>query len=285
MEAVDARRAFPCWDEPEMKAVFSVTLVVDEGLLAVSNGQQISETPAGQRQEGGQVRRHDEDVDLSRRASIVGKLEATEAVDVDGTPLRIVFVPGKRHLATSRWRSARSSLKFFADYYGIPYPGDKLDMIALPDFASGAMENLGAITYRETALLVDTETASHAELERVADVIAHEIAHMWFGDLVTMKWWNGIWLNEAFATFMEMLAVDAFKPEWQRWNTLQHQPVVRDADRRPAQHPPDRVPGPPPRRVREHVRHPDLREGRGGAADARAVPRAARSSRRASRST
>jgi puromycin-sensitive aminopeptidase len=93
-------------------------------------------------------------------------------------------------------------------------------MIALPDFASGAMENLGAITYRETALLVDTTTASHADLERVADVIAHEIAHMWFGDLVTMKWWNGIWLNEAFATFMEMLAVDAYKPEWQRWNTF-----------------------------------------------------------------
>ncbi|MEK7220108.1 MAG: M1 family aminopeptidase, partial [candidate division NC10 bacterium] len=98
-----------------------------------------------------------------------------------------------------------------------PYPGDKLDLIAIPDFAFGAMENLGAITFRETALLVDERAATHAELARVADVVAHEIAHMWFGDLVTMAWWNGLWLNEAFATFMEMLAVDAWKPEWQRW--------------------------------------------------------------------
>ena len=90
-------------------------------------------------------------------------------------------------------------------------------MVAIPDFAAGAMENLGCITYRETALLVDPATAARVELERVADVICHEMAHMWFGDLVTMKWWNGIWLNEAFATFMEVLAVDAFRPEWQRW--------------------------------------------------------------------
>src|ERR1700687_518828 len=93
-------------------------------------------------------------------------------------------------------------------------------MLAIPDFAAGAMENLGAITYRETALLVDEAAASHTERERVADVVAHEIAHMWFGDLVTMLWWNGIWLNEAFATFMEMLAVDAWKPEWKRWTTF-----------------------------------------------------------------
>jgi puromycin-sensitive aminopeptidase len=108
-------------------------------------------------------------------------------------------------------------LTFFEDYYGIPYPGDKLDLLAIPDFASGAMENLGAITFRETALLVDEQTGTHAERERVADVVAHENAHMWFGDLVTMSWWNGLWLNEAFATFMEMLAVDAWKPEWKRW--------------------------------------------------------------------
>jgi puromycin-sensitive aminopeptidase len=92
-----------------------------------------------------------------------------------------------------------------------------VDLLAIPDFAAGAMENLGAITFRETALLVDETAASHSELERVADVVAHELAHMWFGDLVTMGWWNGIWLNEAFATFMEMLAVDAWKPEWERW--------------------------------------------------------------------
>jgi puromycin-sensitive aminopeptidase len=112
------------------------------------------------------------------------------------------------------------ALNFFEKYYGVPYAGDKLDLIAIPDFAFGAMENLGCVTFRESALLVNEATASHSELERIADVVAHEIAHMWFGDLTTMSWWNGIWLNEAFATFAEMLAVDDFKPEWKRWNTF-----------------------------------------------------------------
>ena len=109
------------------------------------------------------------------------------------------------------------ALRFFTDYFNIPYPGEKVDLVAIPDFAAGAMENLGCITFRDTALLVDTDEAARAELERVADVIAHELAHMWFGDLVTMGWWEGIWLNEAFATFMEMLCVDAFRPSWDRW--------------------------------------------------------------------
>ena len=112
---------------------------------------------------------------------------------------------------------AAHSLRFFTDYFAIPYPADKLDLVAIPDFAFGAMENLGCVTFRETALLVDPAGAARTELERVADVIAHEIAHMWFGDLVTMRWWEGIWLNEAFATFMEVLCVDAFRPAWQRW--------------------------------------------------------------------
>ena len=220
MEATDARRAFPCWDEPDRKAVFEVTLVVSEGLAAYSNGPIVEETPSPPHR------------DRPR--------------DGSGSPRPCRCPPTWSHSSSgpsrppSRWTSTASpcgscthparptwppyalevgahALRFFTDYFGIPYPADKLDLVAIPDFAFGAMENLGCVTFRESVLLVDPAQAARVELERVADVICHEIAHMWFGDLVTMKWWNGIWLNEAFATFMEVLAVDAFRPEWQRW--------------------------------------------------------------------
>jgi len=218
-EATDARRAFPCWDEPELKARFRVTLVVDENLAAISNAGQQSERRLGH---GKKEVVFKDTIPMSTYlvAFIVGEFEATTPVDAGGAPLRVVYVPGKAPLTPFAAQIGAFSLKFFADYYGLPYPGDKLDLIAIPDFASGAMENLGAITFRETALLVDEKTASRAELERVADVVSHENAHMWFGDLVTMRWWNGIWLNEAFATFMEMLAVDKWKPHWKRWESF-----------------------------------------------------------------
>jgi puromycin-sensitive aminopeptidase len=218
-ESTDARRGFPCWDEPACKAVFGVTLVVPEGLAAVSNTAVVSEEPA----EPGRRRvRFADSIRMSTYlvAFVVGELEATDPVMIGPTPLRIWCVPGKKHLARVAQEVGAFSLDFFEQYYGLPYPGDKLDLLAIPDFAAGAMENLGAVTFRETALLVDEEAASHTEIERVADVVAHELAHMWFGDLVTMAWWNGIWLNEAFATFMELLAVDAWKPAWQRWTTF-----------------------------------------------------------------
>jgi len=217
-EATDARRAFPCWDEPDFKAVFAATLVIHPTLTAVSNSMIASEMLT----DGKKVVRFVDTMKMSTYlvAFIVGRIEPSDPVLVGQTPLRLWAVPGKGHLACFGQDIAAASLAFFEDYYGIPYPGDKLDLLAIPDFASGAMENLGAITYRETALLVDQQSATHGELERVADVVAHENAHMWFGDLVTMSWWNGLWLNEAFATFMEMLAVDAWKPEWKRWDSF-----------------------------------------------------------------
>jgi aminopeptidase N len=219
-ESTDARRAFPCWDEPALKAVFQVTLVVDEKLTAISNAQVIRE----KRLEGTGRKEvvFADSIKMSTYlvAFIVGEFEATEAVMAAGAPLRVCAVPGKKLLTRFALDIGKASLDYFSRYYDISYPGDKLDLIAIPDFASGAMENLGAITFRETALLVDAEKATRAELERVADVVSHENAHMWFGDLVTMKWWNGLWLNEAFATFMEMLAVDAWKPEWRRWDSF-----------------------------------------------------------------
>ena len=219
-ESTDARRAFPCWDEPALKAIFQTTLVIDEGLTAISNAAIVRETPLPGTGKKEVVFADTIKMSTYLVAFIVGEFEATDPILVDDAPLRVWSVPGKRHLAKFGQEIGAASLAFFSQYYGLPYPGDKLDLIAIPDFASGAMENLGAITFRETALLVDEKTAARSELERVADVVAHENAHMWFGDLVTMRWWNGLWLNEAFATFMEMLAVDHWKPEWQRWTSF-----------------------------------------------------------------
>lgn len=216
MEPADARRAFPCWDEPDLKATFAITLVVPQALPAFSNGPVVDETPIG---DGRKKVTFAETIAMSTYlvAFIVGPLEATEPIDVNGVALRVIHVPGKSHLAPYALEVATFCLRWFSDYYDIAYPEKKCDLIAIPDFAAGAMENLGAITFRETALLVDPESVTRLELERVADVVAHELAHMWFGDLVTMKWWNGLWLNEAFATFMELAAVDAFRPAWKRW--------------------------------------------------------------------
>jgi len=216
MESTDARRAFPCWDEPAFKATFEITLVVEDGLTAWSNSPAVEETP----EPGGRRRvRFAPTMVMSTYlvAFIVGPLEATDPEDVDGVPLRVVHPVGKGHLTGYALEIGRHALRFFTGYFGIPYPAEKLDLVAIPDFAFGAMENLGCVTFRESVLLIDPDRSSRTELERVADVVCHEIAHMWFGDLVTMRWWNGIWLNEAFATFMEILAVDAFRPEWQRW--------------------------------------------------------------------
>jgi puromycin-sensitive aminopeptidase len=217
-EATDARRAFPCFDEPSFKATFQLTLVIDEYLTAISNSPIAKESV----KEGKKTVTFKPTMKMSTyiMAFVVGEFEKSDTVPVDGKPLTIWAPLGKGHLTSFALEIGASALNFFNSYYGIAYPCEKMDMIAVPDFAFGAMENLGAVIYRENALLVDRNTASHAELERVADVVAHELAHMWFGNLTTMKWWNGIWLNEAFATFMELVAVDNFSKSWKRWETF-----------------------------------------------------------------
>jgi puromycin-sensitive aminopeptidase len=216
-ESTNARRAFPCFDEPDFKAVFGVTMIVPADLMAVSCGEVVSSEVLAD------GRRRDTFADTMQMSTylmafIVGDLEATEPTDVGGVPLRIVHVRGRSALTGFGMEAGAFALAWLVDYYGIPYPGTKVDLIAVPDFAFGAMENMGAITFRETLLLADPQKATTAELLRIVDVVAHELAHMWFGNLVTMDWWNGIWLKEAFATFMQVATTDAFRPEWKRWD-------------------------------------------------------------------
>lgn len=216
-EATHARKAFPCWDEPMWKATFDIELLVDADHQAIANSAEASRTPAD---DGRHLVTFATTMKMSTYlvAFVVGPLQATDPVDVDGVPLRVVSVAGSDpSLSEFALDCGAFALRYFADYFDINYPGDKVDLVAIPDFAFGAMENLGCITFRETLLLIDPNSATQPELQRAADVINHELAHMWFGDLVTMKWWNGLWLNEAFATFMEMRCTDAYKPEWQRW--------------------------------------------------------------------
>ncbi len=212
-EATDARRAFPSFDEPALKATFDVTLVVDEGDTAISNGKVVSDTP-------GQVAgKHTVRFATTPKMStylvafLVGEFQCSKGKS-DGVEIRVCAVPGKEKLTRFALDAAKFDLRYYDQYFWIKYPLPKLDLIAIPDFESGAMENFGAITFRETDLLIDAKTGPVAGRKEVALTVAHEMAHQWFGDLVTMQWWDNLWLNEGFATWMEAKAAMAWHPEW-----------------------------------------------------------------------
>lgn len=216
-EATDARRALPCWDEPAIKATFQVTLNVPEDMATVSNTPIVQEG-AGPTA-GTKTVRFDTTPIMSTYllAFVIGDLTHIEKEAANGTVVGIWMTRGKEEQGQFALDTSVKLLSFFNDYFGIPYPLPKLDHLAIPDFAAGAMENWGCVTYRETALLVDPANSSAGTRQRVAEVVAHEMAHMWFGDLVTMDWWDDLWLNESFATWVGTKAVDWLFPEWSMW--------------------------------------------------------------------
>jgi len=211
-EATDARRAFPSFDEPDYKATFDFTAVADKGQIAISNSKIISDTP-------GPGDKHTVHFATTPKMSsylgalVVGNFEYIEG-EADGIPIRVYSTPGKKEMGKFALETAEHVLSYYDKYFDIKYPYGKLDLVGIPDFSAGAMENTGCITFREVILLIDEKQGSVDLKKTIASVIAHEMAHQWFGDLVTMKWWDDIWLNEGFATWMSSKPIEAWKPEW-----------------------------------------------------------------------
>jgi len=211
-EATDARRAFPSFDEPDYKATFDITAVADSELVAISNSKALSDKPGP---DGKHTVRFATTPRMSSylAALVVGHFEYIEG-EADGIPIRVYSTPGKKEMGKFALEAAEHVLGYYDKYFNIKYPYGKLDLIGLPDFSAGAMENTGCITFREVILLIDDKQGSVDLKKEIASVIAHEMAHQWFGDLVTMKWWDDIWLNEGFATWMSSKPIEAWKPEW-----------------------------------------------------------------------
>mmetsp|Transcript_12349 Transcript_12349/g.11966 ORF Transcript_12349/g.11966 Transcript_12349/m.11966 type:complete len:881 (-) Transcript_12349:131-2773(-) len=215
-EALDARRAFLCVDEPGVKATFTVCLIILAHHTAVSNMPEVScaHVPGGKKKVV---------FDISPKMSTyllawaVGEFDFLQATTKGGVALRVFCPPGRAQQGAFALDAGVRALDFYDDFFQVPYPLPKMDMMCITEFAAGAMENWGLVTYREVDLMIDSEKASSQQKQRVAIVVAHELAHQWFGNLVTMEWWDGLWLNEGFAAFMEHFCVDALYPEYKIW--------------------------------------------------------------------
>ena len=213
-EATDARRFFPCWDEPVFRARFQLTAVVPENWLGVSNMPIESERKIA----GGK------EVRFAATPSMSSYLNVFVAGDLDliesrsgPTQIRVIATKGKAEMGRYALEATAQILKYYNDYFGVPYPLPKLDQIALPGGFGGAMENWGGITYYESALLFDPKNSSAETKQNIYEVLAHEMAHQWFGDLVTMAWWDNLWLNEGFASWMGTKCTAHFNPQWEVW--------------------------------------------------------------------
>ncbi|KAL0074682.1 aminopeptidase [Phycomyces blakesleeanus] len=252
-EATDARRAFPCWDEPSLKATFDVTLIVPDHLTALSNMNVLSEKPyheVGKGTEVGKLEGKHEGKEVGPitlkevkyattplmstylLAFVVGPFEYIEAFtsgEHNGQPIRsrVYALPGSVEQGRHALNVCVLALEYFAKVFGEAYPLPKVDMVAIPDFEAGAMENWGLITYRTVALLYDEKSSSIVFKKSTAYTVCHELAHQWFGNLVTMEWWDHLWLNEGFATWVGWLAVDNIFPDWDVWTSFVNEDMPR----------------------------------------------------------
>uniref|UniRef100_A0A673WR73 Aminopeptidase n=1 Tax=Salmo trutta TaxID=8032 RepID=A0A673WR73_SALTR len=230
-EATDARRAFPCWDEPAIKATFDISLIVPKDRVALSNMNVIDRKP------------HPEDDSLLEVkfattpimstylvAFVIGEYDFVEGQSSDGVTVRVYTPTGKAEQGKFALEVAVKTLPFYNEYFNVPYPLPKIDLIAIADFAAGAMENWGLVTYRETALLIDPKNSCSSSRQWVALVVGHELAHQWFGNLVTMEWWTHLWLNEGFASWIEYLCVDHCFPDYDIWTQFVSADYTRALD-------------------------------------------------------
>ena len=224
----DARRAFPCLDHPKEKAIFEVEMIIDQGVVAISNTSAAEEKNL---ENGKKYIRFDPCPKMSTYLVFFGVGDFRIEQDKDDPRVRMVSLPGRDKFGKFGLDFGRKSLRFCEDYFAIPYPLPKLDLIAVPDFAFGAMENWGAITFRENLLLHYPGKTSKSGEERICEVIAHEIVHQWFGNLVTPSDWRYLWLNESFATYFGFGVVDYYHPEWDTWDQFINTQTMTAMDR------------------------------------------------------
>ena len=236
----DARRFFPCFDEPGIKACYSIEVTAPSELKVISNAPAMRSSRNASTRAGRRTTRFAPTPPLSAYlvAVAVGPFESTRALRCGSTPIRVYTLPGRQPLARFARRAAAESLERLERWFDMPHPYAKLDLLALPDFAFGAMENAGAVFFRDSVLLLDEREASAEDRMRAAETIAHEISHMWFGNLVTMAWWNDLWLNESFATWMAYEIVDDWQPDWRVWLEFIHRrEVALETDALRSSHP------------------------------------------------